>query len=121
MGRHFAPRREGLPRSYSESVFNRLKPEGITRGDMYELHYKADPKFKGTGFPARVGGGGWSGAALGLKEYGLAGRIWRLQPSFKEFLTQLDRALREDGRLSQIGWFRDREDQTRSPYPVDAS
>jgi hypothetical protein len=48
-------------------------------------------------------------------------RIWRLQPSFEEFLTQLDRALREDGRFSQIGWFRDRKDETRSPHPVEAS
>jgi hypothetical protein len=81
MGHHFGPRRAGLPRSYSESVFNRLKPEGITRGDMYELHYKVDPEFKGTGFPARVGGGRWSGADLGLKEYGLAGRIWHGSPA----------------------------------------
>lgn len=81
MGHHYGPRRMALPRSYSESVFNRLKPEGITRGDMYELHYKVDPEFKGTGFPARVGGGGWSGAGLGLKEYGLAGRIWHGSPA----------------------------------------
>lgn len=38
MGHHFGPRRLGLPFGYSESVFNRLKPEGITRGDMMELH-----------------------------------------------------------------------------------
>jgi hypothetical protein len=70
-----------LPSIFTESDFNVLKPQGITRGDMYELHYKVDPKFKGTGFPARVGGGGWSGAALGLKEYGLAGRIWHGSPA----------------------------------------
>jgi hypothetical protein len=81
MGHHFGPRRKGLPRSYSESVFNRLKPEGITRGDMYELHYKVDPKFHGTGFPPKAGGGRWSGADLGLKKYGLAGRLWHGSPA----------------------------------------
>ena len=81
MGHHFGPRRMGLPRIYSESVFNRLKPEGVTRGDMYELHYKVDPEFNGTRFPARVGGGRWSGADLGLKEYGLAGRLWHGSPA----------------------------------------
>lgn len=81
MGHHFGPQRMGLPRSYSESVFNRLKPEGITRGDMYELHYEVDPKFHATGFPLKVGGGRWSGAALGLKKHGLAGRLWHGSPA----------------------------------------
>lgn len=81
MGHHFGPRRMGLPRSYSESVFNRLKPEGITRGDMYELHYVVDPEFHGTGFPARVGGGRWSGADLGLEKHGLVGRLWHGSPA----------------------------------------
>jgi len=81
MGHHFAARRMGLPRSYSESVFNRLKPEGITRGDMYELHYEVDPNFHGTGFPARVGGGRWSGKDLGLTKHGLAGRLWHGSPA----------------------------------------
>jgi hypothetical protein len=48
-------------------------------------------------------------------------RIWRLQPSFEAFLTQLDTALRTDARFSQIGWFRDRNDKTRSSHPVEAS
>lgn len=48
-------------------------------------------------------------------------RIWRMQPSFKEFLTQLDTALRGDGRFSQIGWFRNSKDETRSSHPVEAS
>lgn len=81
MGHHFVPRRAKLPSIFTESVFNVLKPEGITRGDMYELHYKVDPKFKGTGFPRRVGGGRWRGADLGLKEYGLAGRLWHGSPA----------------------------------------
>jgi len=32
MGHHFIPRRAGLRESYSDSVFNVLKPEGISRG-----------------------------------------------------------------------------------------
>jgi hypothetical protein len=70
MGHHYGARRKGLPRSYSESVFNRLKPEGITRGDMYELHYKVDPKFHGAGIPPRAGGGKGNG------EMGGAGGPW---------------------------------------------
>ena len=76
MGHHFAPRRMKLPESYSDSVFNVLKPEGISRGDFYELHYKVDPWFKGTG----VRGQGWSGKKVGLKEYGLVGRLWHGSP-----------------------------------------
>lgn len=45
-------------------------------------------------------------------------QFWRTRPSFEEFLAQLDTALREDGRFSQIGWFRDWKDKTRSPHPV---
>ncbi|HEY0650066.1 hypothetical protein [Phenylobacterium sp.] len=78
MGHHFVPRRAGLPESYSDSVFNVLKPEGISRGDFYELHYKVDPRFKGGRV---VRGEGWSGRKLGLEEYGLAGRIWHGSPA----------------------------------------
>jgi hypothetical protein len=45
-------------------------------------------------------------------------RIWRLRPSYEEFLTQLDGALRKDERFSDVGWYRDWEDKTRSPHPV---
>lgn len=76
MGHHFIPRRMGLPESYSDSVFNVLKPEGISRGDFYELHYKVDPRYTG----GSVKGETWNGEALGLKKYGLAGRIWHGSP-----------------------------------------
>jgi len=78
LGHHFIPRRKGLPKSYSDSVFNVLKPEGISRGDFYELHYKVDPSYKGGGV---IRGEGWSGKKLGLEEYGLAGRLWHGSPS----------------------------------------
>jgi hypothetical protein len=85
MGSHFIPRRTKmpdflggglLPKSYSDSVFNVLKPEGISRGDFYELHYKVDPSFHGIG----VRGESWSGEKLGLQKYGQAGRIWHGSP-----------------------------------------
>ena len=62
----------------------------------------------------------WDEQDCNLMTKDMTWRIWRLQPSFEEFLTQLDEALRADERFSQIGWFRDRKDQTRSPHPVEA-
>lgn len=76
MGHHFVPRRMGLPKNYSDSVFNVLKPEVISRGDFYELHYKVDPRYSG----GSVKGETWNGGALGLKKYGLAGRVWHGSP-----------------------------------------
>lgn len=85
MGSHFIPRDTKLPdflgggplpKNYSDGVFNVLKPEGISRGDFYELHYRVDPRFHGTG----VRGESWKGAKLGLKRYGPAGRIWHGSP-----------------------------------------
>ena len=90
MGHHFIPRRYELPeilgggrlpRSYSDGPFNKLAPEGITRGDMYELHYEVDPKFKVARLPRRVGGSVWRGAAIGLRKHGLAGRLWYGSPA----------------------------------------
>lgn len=77
MGHHFIPRRADLPESYSDSVFNVLKPEGVSRGDFYEIHYKVDPEYHGGKV---VGREGWSGKKLGLKKYGLAGRLWHGSP-----------------------------------------
>lgn len=55
-----------------------------------------------------------------LVAWDMTWRIWRTQPSLEEFLTQLDAALRKDGRFSQFGWYRERKDKTRSPHPVGA-
>jgi hypothetical protein len=66
----------GLPENYNDSVFNVLRPQGISRGDFYELHYKVDPSYKGGG----VKGEKWNGEALGLQKYGLAGRIGHGSP-----------------------------------------
>lgn len=86
MGSHFIPRRTRLPdflgggplpKSYSDGVFNVLKPKGISRGDLYELHYQVDPQFYGTRV---IPGEGWSGKRLGLKRYGELGRLWHGSP-----------------------------------------
>lgn len=77
MGHHYIGRRFGLPESYSDSVFNVLKPEDISRGDFYELHYKVDPKYNGG--PV-IRGEGWSGKKLALERYGLAGQLWHGSP-----------------------------------------
>ena len=80
MGHHFIPRRVGLPTAISDSSFNVLKPSGISRGDLYELHYKVDPYFFGARFPKSVGGS-WSGNSLGLQKYGSFGQIWYGSPT----------------------------------------
>ncbi|MBU1378594.1 MAG: hypothetical protein KKE02_02340 [Alphaproteobacteria bacterium] len=65
-----------VPRAILDSPFNVLKPEGITRGEFYPLHSKVDSHFYGTGFPRRMGLGGWSSKVLGIEKYGLPGRLW---------------------------------------------
>lgn len=89
-GHHFIPRSYefpsmfgggSLPRAYSDGPFNRLAPEGMTRGDFYERHFRVDPDFYGTKLPARVGGERWRGKALGLEKYGLPGRLYYGSPA----------------------------------------
>jgi hypothetical protein len=58
-----------------------LSPNGITRGDMYELHYKVDPQYHGSKIGAAHGGGSWSGADLGLEKYGPMGQLWYGSPA----------------------------------------
>lgn len=86
MGSHFIPRDTKLPdflgggplpKSYSDGVFNVLKPEKISRGDFYELHYGVDPRFYGTRI---IPGESWRGAKLNLKRHGPAGRVWHGSP-----------------------------------------
>ena len=94
MGHHFIPRDfvlpdrvmgvplprqlvgQPLPRWYSESEFNVLKPRGLTKGEMAELHYRVDPRYHGNG----RGKTRWSGEDLGWEKYGLAGRLWHGSP-----------------------------------------
>lgn len=86
MGHHYLPRRTRLPDILgggpippviSESPFFLLKPKGIQRGDMYELHYRVDPHYRGGSVPRRVGNvKGWSGKKLGWEKEDSLGRIW---------------------------------------------
>jgi hypothetical protein len=86
MGHHYLPRRTRLPDILgggpippviSESPFFLLKPEGIQRGDMYELHYRVDPHYRGGNVPRRVGNvKGWSGRKLGWEKEDALGRLW---------------------------------------------
>lgn len=96
MGHHFYPRSGApetylgfktpdvlqnfkLPREVSDSVFNVLKPRGISYGDMYALHFKVDPNFKTARLPGK--GPAWNGKALGLKKYDALGRLWHGSPA----------------------------------------
>jgi hypothetical protein len=90
MGHHFIPRRaripsmwggRPLPRAYSDGPFNRLAPEGITRGEFYERHFRVDPQFYGAGLAKRLRGESWSGNKLGLDRYSLPERLWYASPA----------------------------------------
>ncbi len=90
MGSHYVPRRArlpkefgggALPKSYMDGPFNRLAPPGISRGDLYELHYKVDPRFSVARLPGRVGGGAWHGGKVDLDRYGQLGRLWHGSPA----------------------------------------
>lgn len=90
MGHHTVPRRyrlpellggKPLPPSISDGPFNLLKPEGMTRGDFYRLHFEVDDRFHGTKLPKRVGGESWSGKRLGFERYELPERLWYGTPA----------------------------------------
>ncbi|WP_162806729.1 hypothetical protein [Sphingosinicella terrae] len=76
MGEHFIARKHNLPKWFTDSRFNVLIPPNITRGQMYELHYRVDPRFHGANLPKRFGDRSWSGGRAGLQKYGPAGRLW---------------------------------------------
>lgn len=90
MASHYIPRRTRfpesfgggpLPKKYMDGPFNRLAPPGISRGDMYELHYTVDPKFSAARLPKDVGGGAWRGGEVGLERYSQPGRLWHGAPA----------------------------------------
>ena len=69
----------GIVSTYSSHFFL-LNPQGISTGDMLELHHKVDPKYWGGSVPAEFGGGSWSGDALGWQKYDRLGRLWHGAP-----------------------------------------
>jgi RHS repeat-associated protein len=79
MGEHFLPRRWarnwGVPEFVIENRFNILKPEGISRGRFYELHYLVDEHANQFRLPQSVGGGMWRGSRLGLDKFGPANKV----------------------------------------------
>lgn len=81
-----------------------------------EHGWELDVRARGRRFWLQVTRMGGLDCTLSTKD--MTWQFWRARPSFEEFLTQLDTALRADGRFSQISWFRDWRDKTRSPHPV---
>lgn len=88
-GHHYLPLRTELPSWFGggpvpsligDSPFFLLKPKGISTGDMLELHYKVDPKYRGGKVPAEFGGGSWSGKALGWQKHDQLGQLWQGAP-----------------------------------------
>jgi hypothetical protein len=76
----FSRKKIKLPPFISNSPMNRLKPRGIKRGPMYELHFKVDPDYYASALPARVGGGRWHGEDLGFEKYSPLGQLWHGAP-----------------------------------------
>ncbi len=78
MGEHVIPRRWAKQFPFLAPVIkhevNILRRP--TKGEMYELHFKCDKKFNGTGLPRGLEQRGWSGAKAGLEKYGPAGWAW---------------------------------------------
>ena len=73
-------RKYNLPSWLVESPLNVLKPNGISRGNFYELHYKVDPAFFSANFPKAIGGT-WKGNSLGFEKYSGLERIWYSSPT----------------------------------------
>lgn len=80
MGSHWAPRRSAPPSWFKDSDFNVLKPPGISRGEMYELHGMVDPNWYGTHLPKRFGSERWRFSQSNLKRYGPLRRLYEGAP-----------------------------------------
>jgi hypothetical protein len=65
-----------VPKFFSESAFNIVKPKGVERGMLYKRHYGLDDLYYGGKISAEFGGGGWSGQKLGWTRYGPVERLW---------------------------------------------
>ena len=80
MGHHFPISRSlagklGIPDWLRDSPLNVLRPNGISRGRFYELHYMVDENFYGAALSPSIGGS-WRGAQLGLEMYNPSIRWW---------------------------------------------
>jgi hypothetical protein len=64
-----------IPKRFMESPYNKLMPQGMTRGDFYELHYLVDNEFNGARMK-KTHSQHWSGKRLGLRRGTLPERMW---------------------------------------------
>jgi hypothetical protein len=65
-----------LPKILRDSELFRLRPEGITNGEMFARHIQSDPQYHGGKIPNEYDGGGWSGKQAGLQKLRPALRMW---------------------------------------------
>jgi hypothetical protein len=79
-GSHLLPRRFfkklGISSKAQDGIFNVLRPRGISKGRLNQLHYGVDKHFKGAGISRDYGGGGWSGQQLGWEKFGPLDKVW---------------------------------------------
>ena len=80
MGSHWVPRRTKPPSWFVDSDYNVLKPRGITRGEMYELHARVDPKFSTARLPPRFADRSWRFEKSGLRRHGPLAQVWHGMP-----------------------------------------
>jgi hypothetical protein len=80
MASHFVGRRYGLPKAFTDSTYNVLRPPGASRRQMYEEHYRVDDRFHGAKLPAEFAQH-WSAKRLGLERYGPNGQVWYGSPA----------------------------------------
>ena len=84
MGSHYIPQRTPLPKflgggprpkAILDSPLFLLKPEGVTKGEMFERHFKVDRFYNGGPAKRKYGITRWSGKELGWEKYGLLGKV----------------------------------------------
>ena len=79
MGEHVIARKHGkspITAAIVHHPYNVLKPAGISRGGMYQLHYECDNSYHGGPLPRRMNEKGWKGKAEGLNQHGPLRWIW---------------------------------------------
>jgi hypothetical protein len=65
-----------LPTFLRDSELFRLRPEGITNGEMFARHIQSDPQYRGGKIPDEYGGGNWRAGQAGLQALSPALRMW---------------------------------------------
>jgi hypothetical protein len=65
----------GIPEWYVESVFNRSRPPGVTKAEMYLYHALFDPDFYGARLPNGLERPGWRFRDFGVDRFGPMERL----------------------------------------------